>query len=294
MKRLLLGLLGVFCSGAVVANGGVDAVRKQVQASMLVTGSIVVAQDGSVNSYTLDQQDKLPPLVLEVINKTVPHWRFGIDVNDFQEYMRASQARLLKAKMNLRVVAVPVDNQNYSVSISEASFGEGVSDGKASSDTITEKSMVAPRYPSRSLQDRVGGTVYVEVRIGRDGKVEDQVASQVNLHVLATESEMAIFRKDLAKAAMDAARRWTFNPPTSGNKASWQHWYAMVPVNFCPNIHCDDEAYGKWSGYIPGPNVPIPWNDDTRATSGNSDAIPAGVAFQSDQRLKLLTPLNKS
>ncbi|WP_158756101.1 energy transducer TonB [Dyella sp. S184] len=294
MKRLLLGLLGVFCSGAVIANGGVDAVRKQVQASMLVTGSIVVAQDGSVNSYTLDQQDKLPPLVLEVINKTVPHWRFGIDVSDFQEYMRASQARLLKAKMNLRVVAVPVDNQNYSVSISEASFGEDASARKSSSDTLSEKDIVQPRYPSRSSQDGVGGTVYVYVRIGRDGKVEDQVARQVNLHVVAPETEMAVFRKDLAKAAVDAVRRWTFNPPTSGKEASWQHWYAMVPVEFCQSARCDEEAYGKWAGYIPGPNVPIPWHDDPEVTPQDSDAMPSGVAFQPDQRLKLLTSLGKS
>lgn len=294
MKRLLFGLICTFCTGAVLAGGGVDAVRKHVQASMLVTGSIIVAQDGSVNSYTLDQQGKLPPLVLEVINKTVPHWRFGIDVSDFQEYMRASQARLLKAKMNLRVVAVPVDDQHYSVSISEASFGEDASGATASSDTLSEKSTVSPRYPSRSLQDGVGGIVYVEVRIGRDGKVADLVARQVNLHVLASESEMAVYRQDLAKAAVDAIRRWTFNPPTSGNEASWKYWYAMIPATFCPSVRCDNEAYGKWAGYIPGPSVPVPWHDDPKATSQDSDAMPSGVAFQSDQRLKLLTSLGKS
>lgn len=299
MKRLLLGLLCVFFSGAALAGGGVNAVRKQVQASMLVTGSIVVAQDGSVNGYTLDQPDKLPPLVLEVINKTVPHWRFAIDVSDFQEYMRVSQAKLLKTTMNLRVVAVAADSQHYSVSVSKASFGEDASTrkvfaGKAPSDRLTEKSVAWPRYPLRSLQDGVGGTVYVEVRIGRDGRVEDQVARQVNLRVVAPEYEMAIFRKDLARATVDAARSWRFNIPTSGREAGWLHWYAMIPVNFCPDVRCDDEAYGKWTGYVPGPNMPAPWHDDSRAPGENSDAIPTGVAFQSDQRLKLLTSLSKS
>lgn len=294
MKRLLAGWLCVFFSGAVLAGGGVDAVRKQVQASMLVTGSIVVTQDGSVNSYTLDKQDKLPPLVLEVIGKTVPHWRFAIDVGDFQEYMRTSQAKLLKTTMNLRVLAVAADNQHYSVSISEASFGGDVSPGKAASDRLTEKSLAAPRYPSRSLQDGVGGTVYVEVRIGRDGRVEDQVARQVNLRVVAPENEMAIFRKDLASATIEAARHWKFNPPTSGREAGQQHWYALIPVNFCPAVRCAQEAYGKWVGYVPGPNTPAPWHDDPEAPAENSDAMPAGVAFQPDRRLKLLTPLSKS
>ncbi|MCW0203938.1 energy transducer TonB [Rhodanobacter thiooxydans] len=295
MKRLLMGWLCVFFSGAVLADGGVGAVRRQVQASMLVTGSIVVAQDGSVDSYTLDKQDKLPPLVLEVISKTVPHWSFAIDVADFQEYMRISQAKLLKTTMNLRVLAVAADSQQYSVSISKASFGEDASaEGKASSDRLTGKSLAAPRYPSKSLHDGVGGTVYVEVRIGRDGRVEDQVARQVNLHVIATESSMAIFRKDLANAAVEAARHWKFNPPTSGREAGLQHWYALIPVNFCPDVRCAQEAYGKWVGYVPGPNTPAPWHDDPGALAENSDAMPAGVAFQPDRRLKLLTSLDNS
>jgi hypothetical protein len=299
MKRLLSGWLCVFFSGAVLAGGGVDAVRKQVQASMLVTGSIVVAQDGSVNSYTLDKQDKLPPLVLEVIGKTVPHWRFAIDVTDFQEYMRLSQAKLLKTTMNLRVLAVAADSQHYSVSISDVSFGEDASikkifDEKAPSDRLTEKSLAAPRYPSRSAQDGIGGTVYVEVRIGRDGSVEDQIVRQVNLRVLAPENEMAIFRKDLASAAVEAARHWKFNPPTSGREAGQQHWYASIPVNFCPDVRCTQEAYGKWVGYVPGPNTPAPWHDDPMAPAEDSGAMPAGVAFQPDRRLKLLTSPGKS
>lgn len=290
MKRLLWLLFCLMCSGGVLARGGVDAVRKQVEASMLVTGSIVVAQDGSVSSYTLDQQDKLPPIVLKVIGESLPHWKFDIDISDFQEYMRISQAGLLKTRMNLRLVAIPVDDKNLSVSITEASFGKSASGQTASADTMSEKDVVKPRYPPRSLQDGVTGTVYVEARIGRDGKVVDLIARQVNLRVLANENDMAIFRNDLAKAALEAVKQWTFNVPTSGSEAAQPYLYAIIPINFCQR-DCDVlELNGKWTGYVPGPSMPIPWHDGDKATSGSSDAIPSGVVFQSDHRLKLLTP----
>ena len=52
--------------------------RKQVEASMLVTGELVVAPDGTVKSYTLDRADKLPPEVRELLAKVVPGWELGV------------------------------------------------------------------------------------------------------------------------------------------------------------------------------------------------------------------------
>jgi hypothetical protein len=291
MKRLLWGLFCLLCSGAVLADSWSDAMRKQVRASMLVTGTIVVTQDGSVNSYTLDQQNKLPPTVVNAIAQSLSHWKFALDVSDFQEYMRLSQAKLLKAKMNLRLLAVPIDDKNYAVSIADASFGDDTP-----GEYVSVKKQVRPDYPAKSLRDRVSGKVYVQVRIDRSGHVADLVAYQVDLRNIAPEHDMAIWRRDLANAAVKAIRQWTFNAPTVGGKVDAEYWYANVPVDFqvCElGSRCKDE-YGKWLGYLPGQKLPIPWMDSSKAAPGNTDAIPSDVAFQPDQRLKLVTSLDKS
>jgi hypothetical protein len=294
MKRLLWGLFCLLCSGVVMADSWDDTVRKQVQASMLVTGTIVVTQDGSVNSYTLDQQNKLPSTVVNTIAQSLPHWKFAIDTNGLQTDLHDNQANLFKAKMSLRLVAVPVGDKNYAVSISGASFGGGA-DSVSCKDSC--KAQAKPIYPRKALHDRIGGTVFVLVRVDRDGKVDDLVARQVNLRAIGTKAEMALWRNDLANAAVKAIQQWTFDAPTSGKEASQPYWYAMVPVSFdiCSGgFRCEVEAYGKWEGYVPGPQTPTPWKGDRKAAFDNTDAMPSGVAFQPDQRLKLLTPLGKS
>lgn len=305
MKRLLWGLFCLLCSGAALAGGSSfaqsgrsddsDAVRKQVQASMLVTGTVTVAQDGSVNSYTLDKQNKLPPAVVNVIAQSIPHWKFAIDTSDFQEYMRVSQAKLIKTQMGLRMIAVPVDDKNYAVSIRSASFGSY--GGYTPSEDGSFKTKVKPIYPQRPLHDHVSGRVYVLARIDHNGSVKDLSVYQVDLRAIGPEYKMAIWRNDLAGAAVKAIRQWTFNPPTIGKAANAQYWYANIPVDFqvCEfGGQCNVEEYGKWLSYVPGPIQPIPWHDDPRATSSTTNAIPSGVAFQPDPRLQLLTPLGKS
>lgn len=54
MRRRLIGLFCALLSGAALAAGP-GGVRKRIQASMLLTGTIVVAPDGSVRSYLIDK-----------------------------------------------------------------------------------------------------------------------------------------------------------------------------------------------------------------------------------------------
>jgi len=284
MKRWLLGICCVALSCAALAAGP-NVVRKRAQASMLVTGTIEVAPDGSVHGYALDQADKLPPGVVGLIGKDVPAWTF-------QPVLIDGKPVLAKAKMSLRIVAKRVDDEHASISITGAQFGQ---QGGVAGETTSYKTRPAPKYPWMEQQARVSGTVYLLLRVGRNGQVEDAAAEQVNLAVYASDSDMERFRDDLAKAALAAATHWTFNTPTKGKHASDDHWVARVPVNFQMTPFGGpqpEEAYGKWQSYIPGPHALVPWMiEKDKLISGEVDAIPAGSIYQVDEGFRLTTPL---
>jgi TonB family protein len=283
MKRFLIGLFCALLSVAALAAGPGE-VRKRVQASMLLTGKIVVAPDGNVRSYAVDQAEKLPPAVAGLIANNVPRWKFEPTLLD-------GKPVAAEAKMSFRVVAEPVDGGKFSMGISGAEFGQG-----KPGESISYNKRVRVIYPPEAAQARVSGTVYLVLRVGRQGQVVDVVAQQVNMRVLASDSELERWRQVLARSAMRAARQWTFNPPTSGKWVDADYWVARVPVNF--NLRTPgmpkEESYGQWQEYVPGPRQPIPWFDKEQMASTSADALPDGDIRQVDQGLRLTSPLNGS
>lgn len=277
MKRWLVGLFCALLSGAALAAGPA-AVRKRVQASMLLTGTIVVAPDGSVRSYAVDKAEKLPPLVIGLIAKNIPKWKF-------EPTLLNGDPVAAKAQMSLRLVAKPVGGDSYSVSISGAQFGQN-----APGESITYKDRAKPTYPPQAARAHVSGTVYLVMRVGRQGQVQEVEAEQVNLVVVDSDKGMERWRKVLADSALAAARRWTFNLPTSGEHMNDEYWVARVPVTYALSaVHGDD--YGEWQPYVPGPRQPVPWLDDRRLLSGNADALPDGDLHPLNRDgLRLTTP----
>jgi hypothetical protein len=280
MKRWIVA---TFCAGLAYTAWATnpDEVRKQAEGSMLVTGWIEVSPDGSVHGYTLDRSDKIPAVVADVIQKNVPTWKFKLDGNP---------NAIERAKMNLRVVAKRVDDTHDSVAIAGATFG----DSSATSDeSVTYKSRPSPTYPPSAVQARVGGTVFLYLRVDRKGQVEDTVVEQVNLDAYGNDLQMRRYRDILADAALDAAKRWTFNTPTAGKHIDDPYWDVRVPVNFDlrPAGSTIEDTYGKWQVYIPGPHQPIPWLNSGSQTLPTSDAIPEGSISQVNQDLHLLTPI---
>lgn len=274
-------IAGVFCAlMACTARAESDAVRNIAEASMLVTGWIEVAPDGSVHDYTIDRPEKLPPSVLGLIQKSIPGWKFH-----FAEHADAIQ----RAKMNLRIIARPIDEQHDSVAISGATFGN---EGATATDHVTFKDRQPPKYPRTAVDARVNGTVFLLLRVGRQGQVEDAAVEQVNLGVYGRETQMAHFRSVLGNAALEAARKWTYNLPSTGSHVMDPYWYVRVPVAF--NLHVmgtPHDTYGKWEPYIPGPRASIPWAKNDSRLSSSSDAIPEGGISQADASLQLTTAL---
>lgn len=284
MKRWLSGLLCLALSGAALAAGP-GAVRKRVQASMLVTGALEVAADGSVAQYTLDHPEKLPDAVKGLLAKSIPAWRFKPVEMD-------GKPVAARAPMSLRVVARPLGDNEFSLGVAGAWFGDGAAhQSDASARTVSYKSRHRPGYPVDAVDSRVSGTVYVLLKIGRDGRVADAEAEQVDLRVVASDNELAVWRHVLAGAALSALKRDTFNLPSAGPEADKPYWVARIPVTFNLNVPgTPSVSYGQWQAYVPGPAHEPAWAAEHQL-AGSPDAVPEGGVLLAEQTLRLLTPL---
>lgn len=277
-----LAIAAVSAAAVAGAGAGAGAVRKQAVASMVITGEVGVDARGNVVSHQVDQADKVPHGVVDLLAKAVPQWRFEPVVVD-------GVARPARSKMRVRVVARKLDNGDYSIAFQDADFpgADPVPGTYASS-----KKMAQPRYPSGALINGASAAVFVAVKVGPDGRAEDAVAEQVNLPFVAPEKVMEGYRKVFGEAAVRAARASTFNPPTAGEDVgkptSVRVPYVFQVVGGKPV----DVPYGQWASYVPGPFQPAPWrvgdlggSPDLMATNGGAQPLhgPAG--------LRLLTAL---
>ncbi|MEO8809630.1 MAG: energy transducer TonB [Rhodanobacter sp.] len=287
MKRWIMGVICLMVSGFSLAAGPRE-VRKQVQATMLVTGSITVTPDGSVNRYQVDHPEQLPAPVVSLISQNAPNWRF-------EPVMRGGQPVLAKAAMSLRVVATPTSDGNYLLSIAGSHFGAPASGKDPSGKRISVLHESAPRYPINAAMARVSGTVYLVLRVTRDGVVDRSAAEQVNLDMVASETEMQHWRDVLGNAARRAAMRWTFTPPTSGPEATRSFWVVTVPTVFRLIRRGQPKAiekYGAWHAYVPGPRNMPDWMMHEPGVGGSADAVAAGSTTEVGDGLRLTTPLN--
>jgi hypothetical protein len=265
---------------AAVAAAVPKHVRAQTEASMLLTGTISIEADGSVRGYSIDNEDKVPDYVLANIGKWVPAWRFSPVLVD-------GKPAPARAKMSLRMAAEPSGDDAFSIYIASAGFGES---GTRTTDSITRLERKPPVFP-RDVANMGGkGIVYLLLKVGPQGTVEDVVAEQVNLTVYASDPEMKRLRRSLAGAAVKRAWQWTFQAPSTGEMAGADFWSVRVPVEFA--YRGDKEvAYGQWEGYLPGPHTRAPWLGDGDKT-GN-DALASGDLHMLGAGPRLLTPLQE-
>lgn len=279
------------------------AAEAPIEASMVITGTITVNPAGGVQGYTIHDLEELPPAVRQIVQATVPGWQFVPIVVD-------GKPTTAEAGMSLRIIAdwQSIHAKQATIRVAGAAFGceagprTQLSGGCPEGTTVAEVSRTPPRYPVEAVRARVGGEVFLVLEIGRDGHVTRAAARQVNLYSLTDQQEH--FRKVLADASMEAARKWTFRIPTVGANAAKDHWIATLPINYTispPPMQTgsllrrtNKPAPGQWKAYVPGPVQVIPWDDETGSDANGSDAIAAGGLFVKDARFVLKTPLGGS
>jgi hypothetical protein len=282
MKRFTACLL--FLVFTVVCPVVSSAARERPWSGMLVTGTVDINPDGKVRDYAMDHPEKIPSVVLDVIKQTVAGWRFQVQVPGHV---------IAHARMNLRIVAKPLGSTSFSIEVEGVDFGR---DREDSGEQITERDTPVPNFPREAAQAGGAATVYILMRVGRDGRVLNVGAEEVNFTVDLPSAERKWIADAFVKSCEVTMRHWTFNVPTKGDRASDPYWLVRVPAHFdrastdqSPNT----PGYGSWEPYLPGPRLQIPWvrdlTDPTMLATA-PDSMPDHGATMLDGTLKLSTP----
>ena len=262
MKKLILGALFALASMSVQASS-----MKDVESSAVISGTIVVAKDGTVQAAAVDDPDRYGQAIADMVRDAALQWRF-------EPVLRDGEPMVAKASMHVRVVLKKTDDGKYNARIKAARFGE---DDPKVTDTLRSaegNKKIMPGYPAAAARYSVQGTVYLSLRVDRSGHVAEAVAEQVNLGNIGPERLATRYRKLLADSALQAARQWTYVLPTTGKLVNEESWTVHIPVSF--NLVSYRAGSGPvWEAYVPGPYTPAPWIDkpDTNA----ADAIADGV-----------------
>ncbi len=284
-KRWLGAGLMLLAAASVQARP--SEVRKQMEASLSVAGVLTVTPAGEVTAVGLDDEASLPPGVRDLVKRSAAAWRFD-PVRD------GGRPLPTQLPMSLRLVANQSGDGSYLIRIRSAHFG-GTSDDAAS---VRAQDMIPPRYPETAFRAGATGTVYLLLKVGRDGAVEDAFAEQVNLTVIDSESRMQRWRDVLANASLQRARSWRFQVPAEGPDAGDPFWVMRVPVSF--SLHSDargiaSDRNARWQTYVPGPRQSPSWRARKgEASTDSPDALPDSGLFLADGAgVRLLTPLQE-
>ena len=289
MRTFFLGsflLLALFAAGSVDARpAGKD--REDIESSMLVTGEITVDTVGEVTAIALDKVDALPSGIVDFIKNAAMQWRFVPVMGD------AGTPVVVRAPMNVRVVARKRDDEKFEIALRSASFTRYDPNDMTA---VGFEKQGTPRYPVSALREGVSGDTYHVLKVGRDGRVADVALRQVNLRALGSDKAMRRWRDDLARASEQAMKKWTFRVPSEGPEADAPYWLVTVPVRYrIGQGQRKGERYGAWSTYLRGPLQPLPWIDPSDARNAMSpDALAeGGVYMERKNGLTLLTPLDQ-
>lgn len=281
MLRVMVLLL-VLLSALPVSAQTAKANQKLAESSLQLNGSLVVDTEGHVRSHELDPSAPLTPALKEFLARVISSWRF-------QPVLADGQVVNAKTTMHLRLVASRTEDDKFSIRIASTQFGS--EQPEKTSDGIHSLKLTPPKYPGAALYAEVNSAVYLVVQVGKDGKVLNADAEQVNLFSAGTDKQMQVLRKLFANAAIKAARQWTFAPPTTGEEAKKDSWLVRVPVEYRIGRERSEPRTSQWETYIPGPrNTRMPWAQEELKLVGSPDALPSDGVYPLKQSVQLLTP----
>lgn len=299
MRRFLFGVL--LAALALPALGQTEAaVRKTAESSTLVTGTVVVDEKGAVSQLEIDQPDKFTPAILNFVKSSAALWRFEPQAVD-------GKLVRIRNKFSIRLAAQEHEDGTYKIRIAGADFRPARSEpspmkSRRKLDAAELAALprdipvlierVAITYPELGARVGAHGMAYIAVKIGRDGRILDATARQVNLGVVGPEREMEVLRREFASAAVHSIKKWRVSYPTEGESVDQPYLVSQVTVEFLIDDMQSPE-YGEWRAYIPGPEQPLPWPDLEAGPSFSPDAVAGSDLrpFGEKGALKLLTPL---
>ncbi|AND70461.1 hypothetical protein ATSB10_30070 [Dyella thiooxydans] len=258
MKKLMCAALLALVAAA--AHAGPS---KNLETSAVVDGSIVLAKDGAVQLATVEHPEKYGQPIADLVRKVALTWHFD-------PVLRDGVPVIAKASMHVRVILTKNADGNFTARVKGATFGGDNADTPDSLYSENQQT-IRPRYPMAAIKARVQGSVYLALHIDREGHVSDAVAEQVNLENTGPDGVLRKYRKLMAQASLDAARRWTYRVPTTGRLASQDSWTVHVPIVYTLNEVGAPRVDRVWRTYVPGPYTPAPWVD--KPNMATADAL---------------------
>lgn len=261
MNKAMLGALLAMATMVVQASS-----IKDIESSAVVSGTIVLAKDGTVQAAVVDNEAKYGKPIADMVRKAALQLRF-------EPVLRHGEPVVAKASMHVRVVLKKMSDGNYTARIKGATFGDDSTDSTDTLHSAEGNKKIMPAYPNSAIRERVQGTVYLALRVDRNGHVVEAAAEQVNLSNTGSEYILRQYRRVLAESALRAARQWSYAIPTTGPLAKRDSWTAHVPVNYSLNEMDAPKRDRTWVSYVPGPYTPAPWVDkpDINATDALAD-----------------------
>ncbi|MGX9190514.1 energy transducer TonB family protein [Stenotrophomonas sp. Ker107b] len=251
------------------ASPSMRALQGQVESSMRIKGSLDIGTDGRVVAVRLDRESAIPAGVVTFVKDAVARWEFEPTVRD-------GQSVAITTPMTLRLIGKTLDDGGSRVEIRHASFVEY--DQNDPTIVARERGSV-PTFPVRRVGREAAADVFLLIQVGRDGKVRNALAEQVNLRVLVPPREVASTRAAFADSATQAVRDWQFRVPTQGPRAARDTWVVRFPVRFAPPA---DRNAPRWEPYLPGPRNTAPWlAPETQSVA--PDALDDGVYLAGEQ-----------
>lgn len=277
--RSLLLCLALFAISPLAIGADLAEVRRQIESSLLVQGTIRIDAAGHVQGYTLDQPERVPKGIAAMIERMAPAWTF--------EPVALADGTVSRSRMSLLFVAKKQDDGKMRIELRSASFEAELPENERV--TVARRNR-SPEYPPYLAAREVGGIVYLALQIGRDGKVMNIEAAQVNLRTLGSEPEMSRWRSLFAAECIRAVRLWTFTPPTAGEAANAPYWFGTIVLDFTPDDRIKPPSR-PWQTYLPGPTKPMPWANTAGLVADNTDALPPGGFHMAGNDRRLLSPL---
>jgi len=278
MKRAMFGALLAMATMVAQASS-----IKDIESSAVVRGTIVLAKDGTVQTAVIDDGAKYGQPIADMVRKAALQWRF-------QPVLRHDEPVVAKSSMHVRVVLKRMPDGNYSARIKGATFGDSSTDSTDTLHNTGDNKRIQPQYPMAAIRGRVQGTVYLALRVDRNGHVVEAVAEQVNLGNTGPERILKQYRAILAESALNAARRWSYAIPTTGPLARQDSWTAHVPVNYALGELGASKPDRTWVSYVPGPYTPAPWVD--KPDMNAADALADDAVRTEGAGPTLLSPLS--
>jgi hypothetical protein len=252
--------------------GAASAYAVPVEGFMTLSGRILVGADHRVSGFAIDRAGEVPDEVKAFLARQAAEWRVEFDPG--------LETPTEPVRFTTRVRASPAGDGVYRMWLD----GINVEETLPVSQRLVATRMRRPEYPRGMARIGASGVVYVLALVGRDGRVDDVFAEQVDLTAMPEDpADVAQLQLEFMAGALGAVRQWRFRPIASGPFAGGA-MAVRIPVVFV--MHGRVSPYGQWEYLVRGVRKRAPWG------GGGADhgaAIAAAGIQPARSRIRVVT-----